>query len=79
MMSLDEMITYLRGEGRTIAAHAEAGAQEAINVMGAYRFMADCPGDPGGQMLLGVAIEEYQQWKREFTQWKEDKNGSTST
>jgi len=58
-MDYKEAMEYLRKNGKEIAREALEGNIIANAIRAAYNFHWKCPGDPGGKMLLAVAIEKY--------------------
>lgn len=63
MIKYNQAMHYLRQNGFQVGEDAEEGIPGAQEVMDAYSFHYSSPGDPGGQMLLCVKLEEYLKTK----------------
>jgi len=56
---LDSMIDFLKENGKRIGEQAKRGNKKAEDIVRWYDFLYRAPGDPGGQVFLAQAINDY--------------------
>lgn len=57
----DEIISYLRLEGRKISNFARQGWDCANKIINYYDLVYSCPGDNAAWAFLGSAVKEYKE------------------
>ena len=60
VMTYDEVMEFLKSNGRAIGREAAEGDVLARLVVSSYSLHYRCPGDPGAQGVLMAVVEEYR-------------------
>jgi hypothetical protein len=63
------VISQLKTKGQKIGKLAALGVESAQKVIKQYQFHFACPGDPGGQVFL---IEAYEEFEKDYNQYHKE-------
>jgi len=58
-MVYEEVMDYLKLNGKNIGEEANNGNEKALEVMKRYKLHYTCSGDPGGKAFLISSVEDY--------------------
>lgn len=56
---VEQVVDFLKIHGKRIGERARQGEHDAEELVSWYEFCYRAPGDPGGQMLLVLSMNEY--------------------